>query len=71
MEIEEFYQKYANTPIEFRFQVLDCNGFGNMSLYQLFKEVEDINEKTRANRERQQKLINAAKSFWERKDNGK
>jgi len=66
MKLEDFYHKYANTPIEIRFQVLDWNGFGSMTLYQLFKEVENINERTRADKERQQKLIDAAEGFWQK-----
>ncbi len=66
MKLEDFFQKYANTPIEMRFQVLNWKGFGSMTLYQLFKEVENINEKTRADRIRQQELIDVAETFWEK-----
>lgn len=64
MTNEEFFSKYANTPIELRFQVLDWNRLGSMTLYELFKEVEDINQHTRADKLRQQKFIEAAEAFW-------
>lgn len=45
MKINEFYQKYANTPLEERFGLVNVSEFGLMSLdmiYGRLKELEEI-----------------------------
>lgn len=66
MKLEEFYSKYANTPIAFRYQMLNWKELGKMSLTDLYNEVEKIQRKTFDDRLRLEKLLKEADSFWEK-----
>lgn len=64
MPTNEFFSKYANTPLKDRFTVLNFTELGDMTLASLYKEVQRLEDEMRPLRIEQDKLIRAAETFW-------
>ena len=47
MEPHQFHAKYANTPLNDRFTILNMHKYGDLTLDKLFKEVKDLEDKIR------------------------
>lgn len=67
MKDEEFYKKYANTPIGDRFIRLNFIEYGNMTLADLYQEFEKLGNEIRPLKLKQQALKEIAENFWKRK----
>jgi len=57
MRKHEFYEKYANTPIENRFIIINIAEFGLLTLNDIYKEIKKIDEQIRPLEIRRQKLL--------------
>jgi len=66
MQVHEFFQKYANTPIEHRFNIINFNKLGTMSLngvYERLKKLEDIMRPHRIEEDNLLRVIDDLKTF--------
>lgn len=57
MKYHEFIRKYANTPIENRFNVLDFNKLGKMSLNDVYDRIKELENMMRPQRIEQDNLL--------------
>jgi len=66
MKIHEFYQKYANTPMEKRFSLLS-NDYSSIllgkTLSNVYEEIKAIDDKLRPDEIRREKLLEAVEKF--------
>ena len=66
MEKNEFYSKYANTPIEKRFSILS-NAYNNpllgMTLNAVYDEISFIDDKLRSDEIRRDELLREVEPF--------
>lgn len=65
MELNEFYAKYANTPLGDRFQLIEMSESDPLTLNEIYKRVEELDNEMRPKRIEQDRLINKAVDFWE------
>ncbi len=47
MMIHEFFARYANTPLNKRFQIINFGKFGTMTLNQAYQRMTELEEKKR------------------------
>ena len=47
MKVEEFFAKYANTPLKDRFVAVNYQEFGLMTLHDIYKKLTKIEDKIR------------------------
>lgn len=66
MQTEEFFKRYANTPIEQRAIPLDFASSGMMTLDEIYKQVCNLEDYLRPIRMQQQNLMDMAADFMPR-----
>lgn len=71
MKLHEFHQKYANTPLKERFNVLDFKELGMMTLNDVYQEVKKIEDKIRPDEIRIGKLLSAVEWYLIQKEESK
>lgn len=57
MKIHEFFQKYSNTPLDNRFNIVSIADLGLMTLSDVYKELSAIEDEIRPYVIREQKLL--------------
>lgn len=63
MQIEEFYKRYANTPLADRNKEIDAGDSGKFTLNEIYERVHNIEEFLRPYKITQQGLIDIANKF--------
>lgn len=66
MKINEFFAKYANTPLSLRFTPISFREGGDMTLEQVHKRVKELEDQMRPMRIEEDKLIKLASIVLEK-----
>jgi len=63
MQSHEFYQRYANTPLNKRFIPLNTTKAGLTTLYDIYKQVNELEDKMRPDVIKIQNLLNLVSEY--------
>lgn len=63
MKIEEFYAKYANTSLDKRLIILNFAESGTMTLAEIYKHVDNLEDYRRTIKSQQDQLIALAEKY--------
>ena len=66
MKLHEFFEKFANTPIDKRFQILTfdvTSPIQDMSLLQIYESLELLEVEIRSKRTRQEEILRVVSGF--------
>ena len=64
MKKEEFYKKYANTPIGNRYEAINIIKYGLLTLAGIYKRIKEIDDELRPTEIERQKLLNIAEDYY-------
>ncbi len=67
MKVNEFFAKYANTPLKHRFVTLNMNKAGMTTLTDVYRELQQIEDKIRPDIIREQQLLELAETYYSMK----
>ncbi len=65
MMTHQFFQKYANTPLEKRKHLIVDKKGGVTTLNDIYFQVKELEDKMRPDRIERDKFINLAQNYWE------
>ena len=68
MKLHEFFSKFANLPLDRRLIVLDRIKYGNLTFYELYRQMKKLEEKFRPLRMERDNLLKIAEEFLHPKD---
>lgn len=68
MKVEQFFARYANTPLIRRFTTINCFKHGLLTLNDVYAQIHALEDKMRPMRIEQDKLIKIAEEFYETYD---
>ena len=63
MKLHEFYQKYANTPLDKRFKILSFKDLGMKTLSDVYRRLKEIEDKSRPDEIERDELLNKVEKF--------
>lgn len=67
MKAHEFFSKYANTPLEDRFTILDFNKAGIATLNSVYKEMAMLEDAMRPLKIREEELLKLVEPLLKKK----
>lgn len=60
MQVEEFFKRFANTPLSDRDKEIDAGASGKFTLAEIYKQVQELEDYLRPIRMQQKNLIDIA-----------
>lgn len=65
MKSHEFYQKFANLPLDKRFEIIDRINYGELTMNGLYLQMKKLQEEIRSIEEKEQRLLEIAEKYFE------